>query len=271
MHNKIMGGVGPGEGKERPYGISTEEFIRSKLNLPQRQMATGYDKESKTYSRQLDKPGLVTKPETGKMHTLNYWMPGESMSSQIVPIEDYDQTVAAIRKAGGIIGTQAPLPIRLKELKETQKVRNEARLSYLTAALKARGIDPTKFNQQQQKWYDVIKFMAGIQADGINANWRLSVDDMAIANRNLMIDTINQIDLINAGQPPSWLSKGKPTERPFESPGRKEGQTEEKYQQRVQQTTPYRAIPPVQQYEHTATNPQGQKVGWDGQKWVPIQ
>ena len=273
LYNKIMGGVGAGEGKELPYAISTEEFIRSKLNLPQRQMVTGYDPGSKTYSRQLDKPGLVTKPETGKTHTLNYWMPGESMSSQIVPIEDYDQTVAAIRKAGGIIGTQAPLPIRLKELEETQKVRNAAKLEALKQSLIARGIDTGKFNDQQKSWERMVLRVASRKDKALeDLSWRMSFDDAATAYQNLEIDLMNQYDLINAGQPPSWLSKEKPTERPFESPGRKEGETEQKYQQRVQRTTPYRAMPPIQpKYEHTATNAQGQKVGWDGQKWVPIQ
>ena len=244
---RLMGGPDIKEGKGLPYDITPEEFFRSQLNLPQRQMVTGYDPESKTYSRQPDKPGLVTKPETGKTHTLNYWMPDDpSMSSQIVPLEDYDQTVAELKKRGAIIGTKAPLPIRLKELEEEQNVRYAAKLKYLTDSLKARGIDIEKFNPQQKLWKDTVLFLAKMQADGIAADWRMSSSDMATANRNLMIDTINQFDLINAGQPPSWLSKGEPTERPFVSPQRKEGETEQKYQQRIKQTTPYRAIPPVQ-------------------------
>jgi len=235
--------------KPLPFNISPEEYIRSEMNLPQRQMVTGYDKESKTYSRQLDKPGLVTKPETGKMHTLNYWMPGEqSMSSQIVPIEDYDQTVAAIRKAGGIIGTQAPLPIRLKELEETQKIKNAAKLEALKQSLIARGIDTGKFNDQQKAWERFVLRVAQRRDNALTElSWRMSIDDAAIAWQNLEIDLMNQFDLINAGQPPSWLSRGEPTERPLGLPKRKKkDETEQEYQQRVQQTTLYRAVPPVQ-------------------------
>jgi len=274
LYNKIMGGTG-----DVPAGITADQLIRHKLGVPQvpqpKQERVGNQvvtiPSTGTPSVQII-PGLQPNPpaedvvptqdqKTGlwyKSHRRlvqgqNGWewaeIAKEPMPQILSPQEKIDQDVA---RQKALMPGDVDKAKQIKELPERNSASQVLNQMKVDAYSRHQAGNPTET--------DLV--ILGLHRDpNIAAIVNQVMQEVSLGLRDITTvedklrpptaEEINQMIMTQIGQ----------------------------YQQAVKETyggkspMPMQGQPQQQQqpYQYTATNAQGQKIGWDGQKWVPIQ
>ncbi|MFH2033131.1 MAG: hypothetical protein ABIJ26_00300, partial [Candidatus Margulisiibacteriota bacterium] len=229
---RLMGGPDIKEGKGLPYDITPEEFFKSQLNLPQRQLGPVLGPDNK-YTLKYKEPGQeVAAPYQEQTYDIEYWLPGEETPTpERVSISRYNERIKALKAQGAEF--KEPLANVIERKKQEYEALQPLKLENLKAQLKARGIDTDKWSDQQKKWLDAVRFVIGNTQMAIATS--TSVKDQETALWNLSIKAGNEIDRIDKGLPPTFITVGaEAVPQPLMLPERRDDESEEAYQKRVQ-------------------------------------
>ena len=228
---RLMGGADIKEGKGLPYDITPEEFFKSQLNLPQQTLKPIFREGKWIYD--YPKQGEEAKPEhIEQTYEIKYWLPGDlSPRMERRPASQYNARMDQLRALEARF--QEPFENVIERKKQEYEALQPLKLENLKAQLKARGIDTDRWSDQQKKWLDAVRFVIGNTQMAIATS--TSVKDQETALWNLSIKAGNEIDRIDKGLPPTFITVGaEAVPQPLMLPERRKDESEEAYQKRVQ-------------------------------------
>jgi len=257
LYSQIMGGAQTGGGGDLAYGIKPEDVVRHQFGLPKQtyRYPTVYGPKGKTKQVPVaegkgfipEEGESLSAPTSGQL-TAKEWKDaqGNKFSQQFIFDPKIQQLTpygppelvepAATKYHYGGEGVYQETPGQAPQLmpglkKQTTPTENIATLKLMSWNKYLQGL-PTSQQERQLIGVDIDRYIA--TAAQLVAN-DMKMWRLPIQEKVAKIEEIAQT--LRAQQ-----NQGGPM-----------------------------PIQGQQQFQHTATNPQGQKVGWDGQKWVPIQ
>jgi hypothetical protein len=263
MYSSLMGA----EKGFNQYGITPEEVIRKKMGLSQPTQPTlkpiykpsEMPGQPGKYVYGYPKEGEETKPENEQLAMVDYWVKGPQgwrQTSEQIPKETYNQRIKQIEAQGGQLNE--PPELAVQKAVDQYRALAPWKLAQLEAAMKARGIDTSKWDQTQKLWYQTVKDRANRQIEIIKYTV-IGFDEAKQKLDQVENEMFTEMQRIAVGQPPTALtppagqqqappaqagpipmgSKGAPAPAPSATPQqtvmpkRLPGETIEQYIQRV--------------------------------------
>ena len=152
------------------------------------------------------KPGDEVRSDTEPLAKLDYWIKGPQgwkQTSEQIPKETYNTRIKEIETQGGQINE--PPEIAIQKAVEQYQQLAPLKLQQLDLTLKAKGIDTTKWNQQQRFWSTIVKDKANREIELIKYT-TTSFKTAKEALEGVEADVFNEMQRIAVGQSPTYLT-----------------------------------------------------------------
>lgn len=207
-YSQLMGG----SGATGPLGVKPEQaFAHKFFGVPYPTLKPIYQPATEPgqpgkYVFGYPEAGQETKPDVEQMSKLEYWLKGPEgwkQTSEMIPKETWNQRMKEIEAKGGQMNE--PPEIAVQKAVDQYRALAPEKFAAFEASLKARGIDTTKWNQQQKFWYQVVKDKANREAN-IVAQTATSLKQAKIDLADIEKEVFEETQRIAQGIPPTYLT-----------------------------------------------------------------